>query len=129
MVENSTTVKGKLMSTHKTSIIWALPIILYLLSSTTAAVYWAGTTTQSLATMQLEFSEFVDQSYAENLRQWGRINANEDSVKDVNTGISVTNARLEALKENLDRLETQSLETNRLLRELIERRDHPGGLQ
>tara|TARA_R110000851_G_scaffold211412_5_gene363991 strand:- start:4948 stop:5283 length:336 start_codon:yes stop_codon:yes gene_type:complete len=106
---------------EKSSLVWVIPLVIYFLTQTTLAIWWASQTTSAIVNVQAELTEFIADSNTENLRQWTRINENEDSVNEVNSGIAVSNTRLDALKENLARLEAQALETNRLLRELIDR--------
>lgn len=96
-----------------------LPILLAIAVQTGTAVWWASAMQQSVDSIQHDFTEFVDEHDAENLRQWARINDNESEIAAIASAVNGLTIRLAAMSETLDGLRIDLRKNNDLLREFL----------
>lgn len=69
-----------------------------------AAVWWASGITSKVDSLTVSISSLEAESADENLRQWARINRNEDLITDANGAIRTNKAILERIERDLGRL-------------------------
>lgn len=97
---------------HKHHLTWAIPIVLYLLTQTSLAIWWASGVTTQLNTITRDFSSYAIKQDNEELRQWGAINGTEKDINDLARSVDLNNQRVETLSDRVR-------ENNELLREIF----------
>lgn len=88
---------------------WNMGVILAIVLNFIATGYWGGDLSSRVASIEITLVE-GDQ---ENLRQWGRINENEDSVQLALSNQRTTTAILQRVEDSVDDMEV-------LLREYLD---------
>ena len=92
---------------------WNMGVILALGLQVLAFGYWGGQLQSELKTLKVQLEDKSE----ENLRQWSRINKNEDAIQGTASTQRITTAILSRVEAALDRLQMDVKENNRLLRE------------
>jgi len=99
---------------------WAIPIILFIIGQTSVAIWWASELNTTVENVQIKVETLIKDNDNENLRQWARINENEDNLGKIERELAINNSQLQSLNDNLNRVETTLSENNRLIRQLIQ---------
>lgn len=86
---------------------------------TGGGIWWASSIHSSIAQIDKEFTVYVQESSAENLRQWARINSNESSVQSVESASETTKAIVQRIERDLSGLKGELTNLNALLREML----------
>ncbi|MDJ0827909.1 MAG: hypothetical protein QNJ16_20680 [Rhodobacter sp.] len=90
-------------------------VALFLVVQTGGAVWWASQMSAKLTSI----GEDVSAQAEEDLRQWTRINGNEDSIAQVIALEAAIEAQLTAFENSIDDLRIDLRSNNNLLRELL----------
>ena len=72
---------------------WVIPIILFIITQTSVAIWWASDLNTSIASLQTQVEVSIRDGEAEDLRQWGRIHTNGIEINNVEQDIDVDNSR------------------------------------
>lgn len=96
-----------------------LTIVLALASYGVGGVWWGSSINTQLSSALRENSEYQDSNDAENLRQWSRINTNEDAVAEILSNERAMSAVMARMEEDLRLLRGEMKTTNELLREVL----------
>ena len=98
---------------------WVIPIILFIITQTSVAIWWASDLNTSIASLQTQVEVSIRDGEAEDLRQWGRIHTNGIEINNVEQNQAISESQLQTLNENIDRVDESLKENNNLIRELI----------
>lgn len=96
-----------------------VPIVLFVVSQSLIAVWWAAGVQTTMTTVQKELSTTIELNHEENAKQWERINANTSDVADVMTELARGNAILELTRDDIQEIKTDIRATNDLIRDLL----------
>lgn len=85
---------------------------------TATGIWWASGMNSKVINMEDHLRTLSQDLASENLRQWARINASEELVKETISQGRVNTAILERVENRVDSLTESIEETNELLREI-----------
>ena len=96
-----------------------ITLILAVFLQTIGAVWWAAALSEQVTSLRTTVKEVVTSNDNENLRQWGRINANESNVQLSLSLQQTTQAILERVEQGLQETRRDISKQNDLLRDLL----------
>ena len=96
-----------------------ITLILAVCLQTLGAVWWASAITEQVTSLRTTVKEVVIENDNENLRQWGRINTNENNVQLSLSLQQTTQAILERVEQGLQETRRDISKQNELLRDLL----------
>lgn len=97
------------------SLIWLIPIVLYMITHTVVISWWASNIDTRLNTYEIIMSEHNTANDDELLRVWSRILTIQTDQRDLLAGLAVNSALLDILQTNINRQYDEVHENNDLL--------------
>lgn len=108
------------MQSKQINYYWLVPVILFIITQSGVAIWWASDLNTSVNTMQEQVLVLSDAGNTENLRQWTDINENQDNISGISRELAINNSQLQNLNGHFDRVQETLTENNRLIRQLIQ---------